>query len=52
VVCAAFVDMLYGHVHTSPLHQISAGEMLLALAALVTGLPGALMLIAGDELVT
>jgi hypothetical protein len=51
VACAALVYMLYGHVHSPPLHQAGVGEVLLALAAVVTGLPGVLMLVAGDKLI-
>ncbi len=50
VACAAFVHMLGELEHTPPLHQISGGELLLALVVVVTGLSGVIMMVAGEKL--
>ena len=50
VACAAFLIILYGHVQAPPVHEASVGELFLGLAVIVTGISGAMMLVAGEKL--
>ena len=50
VACVALAYMLYEHVQVPALHQISPGELFLALGIVVTGFPGAMMLVIGEKL--
>ena len=49
-LCAIVIHFLYQSVHTAPPHAATGTELLLAAAAVLTGLGGVLMVSAGSAL--
>ena len=48
IFCTLAILLLYREANMPPFHQATPGELLLAFAAVLTGLPGLLLLVVGD----